>query len=244
MAGRPRFNTTTSRAPRTPRTPGVPSSHLATTLEMQQALMAMQQALARRSPASRVPTSATPEKYVAQEVVAGAHRHPAPASVRTRPPANRPHTPRREALWQLWRYSRPWESTLPRQVAELLQMWETRTCRENVSQRREEINDPRLGGGCLGPPADVWGRAGGWHRSVPPPDAPRLRHQWGACNVRGDGRGRHRGPAHYPQSNGRAEAAVKSAKRMLRLNIGPTGSLDTDKLSAALLQYHNTPLQR
>ncbi|KAK8381385.1 hypothetical protein O3P69_018454 [Scylla paramamosain] len=188
MAGRPRFHTTTSRAPRTPRTPGVPSSHLATTLEMQQALMAMQQALARRSPASRVPTSATPEKCeaemdanfggsftrevtgaeldaplpdVAQEVVAGAHRHPAPASVRTRP------HPRREALWQLWRYSRPWESTLPRQVAELLQMWETRTCRENVSQRREEINDPRLGGGCLGPPADVWGRAGGWHRSVP-----------------------------------------------------------------------------
>ncbi|KAK8384285.1 hypothetical protein O3P69_009214 [Scylla paramamosain] len=48
MAGRPRFHTTTSRAPRTPRTPGVPSSHLATTLEMQQALMAMQQALARR----------------------------------------------------------------------------------------------------------------------------------------------------------------------------------------------------
>ncbi|KAK8372924.1 hypothetical protein O3P69_018356 [Scylla paramamosain] len=113
MAGRPRFHTTTSRAPRTP---GVPSSHLATTLEMQQALMAMQQALARRSPASRVPTSATPEKWtptlagvlrgkwrgaeldaplpdVAQEVVAGAHRHPAPASVRTRPPANRPHTP-------------------------------------------------------------------------------------------------------------------------------------------------------
>ncbi|KAK8380229.1 hypothetical protein O3P69_016686 [Scylla paramamosain] len=203
MAGRPRFHTTTSRAPRTP---GVPSSHLATTLEMQQALMAMQQALARRSPASRVPTSATPEKWtptlagvlrgevagaeldaplpdVAQEVVAGAHRHPAPASVRTRPPANRPHTPRREALWQLWSTHAP-GSTLPRQVAELLQMWETRTCRENVSQRREEINDPRLGGGCLGPPADVWGRAGGWHRSVPPPDAPRLRHQWGACNVR------------------------------------------------------------
>ncbi|KAK8372244.1 hypothetical protein O3P69_012734, partial [Scylla paramamosain] len=191
---------------------------------------------------------------VAQEVVAGAHRHPAPASVRTRPPANRPPHPRREALWQLWRYSRPWESTLPRQVAELLQMWETRTCRENVSQRREEINDPRLGGGCLGPPADVWGRAGGWHRPCPPPDAPRLRHQWGACNVRGDGRGRHRGPGAgglecvsrqptTPQSNGRAEAAVKSAKRMLRLNIGPTGSLDTDKLSAALLQYHNTPLR-
>ncbi len=66
MAGRPRFHTTTSRAPRTPRTPGVPSSHLATTLEMQQALMAMQQALARRSPASRVPTSATPEKCEAE----------------------------------------------------------------------------------------------------------------------------------------------------------------------------------
>ena len=49
--------------------------------------------------------------------------------------------------------------------------------------------------------------------------------------------------AHYPQSNGRAEAAVKSAKRMLRSNVGASGSLNKDKVSLALLQYLNTPLR-
>ena len=49
--------------------------------------------------------------------------------------------------------------------------------------------------------------------------------------------------AYYPQSNGRAEAAVKSAKRLLMTNICPGGSLDTDKVTAALLQYLNTPLR-
>ena len=49
--------------------------------------------------------------------------------------------------------------------------------------------------------------------------------------------------AHYPQSNGRAEVAVKSAKRMLRGNIGASGSLNSDKVSLALLQYLNTPLR-
>ena len=48
--------------------------------------------------------------------------------------------------------------------------------------------------------------------------------------------------AHYPQSNGRAEAAVKTTKRVLRGNIGANGSLDNDKASLALLQYLNTPL--
>ncbi|XP_064089208.1 uncharacterized protein LOC135203410 [Macrobrachium nipponense] len=47
--------------------------------------------------------------------------------------------------------------------------------------------------------------------------------------------------AHYPQSNGRAEAAVKTAKRIIRSNIGKGGSLDCNKASLAILQYLNTP---
>jgi hypothetical protein len=47
--------------------------------------------------------------------------------------------------------------------------------------------------------------------------------------------------AYHPQSNGRAEVAVKSAKRLLRSNVGPTGTLDNDKLLRALLQLRNTP---
>ena len=49
--------------------------------------------------------------------------------------------------------------------------------------------------------------------------------------------------AYYPQSNGRAEAAVKSAKRLLRGNVGANGSLNSDTVSLALLQYLNTPLR-
>ncbi|XP_063878128.1 uncharacterized protein LOC135110103 [Scylla paramamosain] len=49
--------------------------------------------------------------------------------------------------------------------------------------------------------------------------------------------------AHFPQSNRRAEVVVKSAKRILRGNIGADGSLDNDKISLALLQYLNTPLR-
>ena len=41
---------------------------------------------------------------------------------------------------------------------------------------------------------------------------------------------------------GRAEAAVKSAKRIIRDNTGPGGSLDTDAVARAILQYRNTPL--
>ena len=47
---------------------------------------------------------------------------------------------------------------------------------------------------------------------------------------------------YYAQSNGRAELAVKSAKRMLEGNIGNNGELENDKVARAVLQYHNTPL--
>lgn len=49
--------------------------------------------------------------------------------------------------------------------------------------------------------------------------------------------------AHYPQSNGRAEAAVKTAKRLIMANTGEGGNLDTDRMALALLQYLNTPLK-
>ena len=53
---------------------------------------------------------------------------------------------------------------------------------------------------------------------------------------------RHRiSSAYFPQSNGRAEVAVKATKRLLRSNIGPNGTLDSDKLLRALLQSRNTP---
>ena len=48
--------------------------------------------------------------------------------------------------------------------------------------------------------------------------------------------------SYYAQSNGRAEAAVKTAKRLLMDNIGINGSLDSDKFARAILQYRNTPL--
>ena len=53
---------------------------------------------------------------------------------------------------------------------------------------------------------------------------------------------RHRmSSAYFPQSNGRAEVAVKKAKRMLMHNVGPAGSLANDGLLRALLQARNTP---
>ena len=49
--------------------------------------------------------------------------------------------------------------------------------------------------------------------------------------------------AYYPQSNGRAELSVKSAKRILLDNVGPHGCIDNDRVARALLQHRNTPLQ-
>ena len=48
--------------------------------------------------------------------------------------------------------------------------------------------------------------------------------------------------ARYPQSNGRAELSVKTAKRLIYDNT-KHGSLDTDSFVRALLQHRNTPLE-
>ena len=47
----------------------------------------------------------------------------------------------------------------------------------------------------------------------------------------------------YPQSNGRAELAVKTAKRIVLGNATSNGSLDNDRAARAILQYRNTPIQ-
>ncbi|KAF0293856.1 uncharacterized protein FJT64_008407 [Amphibalanus amphitrite] len=49
--------------------------------------------------------------------------------------------------------------------------------------------------------------------------------------------------AHFPQSNGRAEAAVKTAKRIIREHTGRGGHVNTDEAAQALLMYRNTPLR-
>ena len=47
--------------------------------------------------------------------------------------------------------------------------------------------------------------------------------------------------AYHPTSNKRAELGVKSAKRMVRDNIHPDGSLDNDAFARALLTHRNNP---
>ena len=50
--------------------------------------------------------------------------------------------------------------------------------------------------------------------------------------------------AYYPQSNGRAETAVKSVKRALLGNINrTTGALDTERAAKAIMNLRNTPIQ-
>ena len=46
--------------------------------------------------------------------------------------------------------------------------------------------------------------------------------------------------AHHPQSNRRAEAAMRSAKRLLRGHTGLTGNLDKDAFMLAIMAHHNT----
>ena len=43
----------------------------------------------------------------------------------------------------------------------------------------------------------------------------------------------------YPQSNGRAEVAVKTAKRIIGDNTSSNGSLNNDKVARAILQYRS-----
>ena len=47
--------------------------------------------------------------------------------------------------------------------------------------------------------------------------------------------------AYFPQSNRRAEVAVKKVKRFLLSCIGPSGCLDNDKFLRGMLQLRNTP---
>ena len=47
--------------------------------------------------------------------------------------------------------------------------------------------------------------------------------------------------AYFPQSNGRAEVAVKMTKRLLEDNVGKDGNINTDRVACGLLQQRNTP---
>ena len=47
--------------------------------------------------------------------------------------------------------------------------------------------------------------------------------------------------AYFPHSNQRAELGVKSAKRLIRENISPSDSLETDGFRRGLLAHCNTP---
>ena len=49
--------------------------------------------------------------------------------------------------------------------------------------------------------------------------------------------------AYYPQGNGRAELAVKAAKRILATNISASGKLNRDSAARSFLLQRNTPVQ-
>ena len=49
--------------------------------------------------------------------------------------------------------------------------------------------------------------------------------------------------AHYAQSNGHPESAVKTAKQILLNNIDASGHLDCDRTARAFMTHRNTPVQ-
>ena len=51
----------------------------------------------------------------------------------------------------------------------------------------------------------------------------------------------HVSSAYHPTGNKRAAVGVRSAKRLIRDNIGPSGSLKTNKFVQSLLNHRNTP---
>ena len=65
-------------------------------------------------------------------------------------------------------------------------------------------------------------------------------YEWKQFMIQWDIR-RRQSSANYPQSNGRAELAVKSCKRLIKSNIDAHGNVDTHEMMKALLQYRNTP---
>ena len=47
--------------------------------------------------------------------------------------------------------------------------------------------------------------------------------------------------AYDPAADKRAEVGAKSAKRIIRENVGPNGTLNTNKMTQALLAHQNCP---
>ena len=46
---------------------------------------------------------------------------------------------------------------------------------------------------------------------------------------------------YYPMANKRAELAIKAAKMIITGNLGPQGTLDTDRFARALLEHRTSP---
>ena len=60
----------------------------------------------------------------------------------------------------------------------------------------------------------------------------RISERWGVHHVISS--------PHYPQSNGHAEAAVKSVKHLI-LKTAPSGNIDCEEFDRGLLELRNTP---